>query len=323
MADNTGNYVSRGQLAIEILNAGKAVATAITLSAKATTTAPAAKYTISPLSPLPVVGDWVFQGAVASKVISLPSGTEVELQDGTGLLNGAAQLVKGVPADSALDSLILQAQAFIDRHTRQWFNARAGVVKRMGNNSSLMQLPVAIISVSQIILNGNQPPLDLAGALIGTGRFISDDRRNPRIILRRANLDIFALEPRVFLKERITEITGVFGFLEEDGSTPLLIQRATLKLAILRMMNTAGASAAASASSGDRGPVESEKTDIHEISYFDPRASTGSSTSDGTGLSGDDEVDDIIASYKGPILIGGSMPDVGARGSASGWWQGD
>lgn len=311
--DNTGPYVSRGQLIIELVNAGKATATVVTLSAKATTTAPAASYTFAPTTPPAVVGDWVIQGAIASKIISLPGAGQIELADGTGIDNGPAQLVKGAPADSALDSYIAQAMAFIDRHTRQWFNARAGVVKFPGNNTQIVQLQVPIISVSQILLNGNQPPLDLSSALIFNGRFTPDDRRNPRIILRRVNVDIYALEPRLFLKDRVTEITGVWGFLESDGSTPVLIQRATLKLAIIRMINTAGKTAAESASTGERGPVQSEKTDIHEISYYDPRSSAATSLDAGSGLSGDDEVDDIIASYRSPMIIGGSWPDTGAR----------
>ena len=321
MPDNTGPYISRGQLAIELGNAGEAVATPLVLSAKATTVAPAAKFTFSPAAPAPVVGDWVKQGAYAQKIISLPTATEVELEDGTNIVNGSAELLKGVPADSAMDSYIAQAMAFIDRHTRQWFNARAGVVKIPGNNSQLAQLQVPIISVSQILLNGNQPPLDLASALIFNGRFTPDDRRNPRIILRRANIDIFALEPRILLKDRITEITGVWGYLEADGSTPLLIQRATAKLAVMRKLSTAGSSAVTAAGSAGLGPIASEKTDMHEISYHDPRTSDSASLSSGTGLSGDDEIDDIIVSYRSAIIIGGSMPDVGARTETGGWWS--
>ena len=317
--DNTGPYVTRGQLVIELVNAGKVTPSAITLSAKAPTVAPAASYTFAPTTPAAAVGDWVMQGALASKIIALPGAGQIELQDGTGIENGAAQLLKGVPADSALDSYILQAMAFIDRHTRQWFNARSGTVKHPGNNTQLLQLNVPIISISQILLNGNQPPLDLNSANIFNGRFTPDDRRNPRIILRRANVDIYALEPRFFLKDRISEITGVFGYLEPDGSTPLLIQRATLKLAIIRMLKSAGASAAESATSGDRGPVQSEKTDIHEISYYDPRSGSGGGLNEGTGLSGDDEVDDIIASYRSPMIMGGSWPDTGARTEAGAW----
>ena len=31
----------------------------------------------------------------------------------------------------------------------------------------------------------------------------------------------------------------------------------------------------------------------------------------GTGLSGDDYVDDVIAAYKGPVIVDGSYPDFG------------
>ncbi len=83
MADNTGPYTSRARLLKELCKAGKGSLTSLSLSAKATTSAPAAKYTYAPTTPAAKIGDWVIQGDVAQQIISLPSGTELELADGT------------------------------------------------------------------------------------------------------------------------------------------------------------------------------------------------------------------------------------------------
>jgi len=309
MADNIGNYVTRGQLIIELANAGKASRNNIALSSGTPTTAPAKKFTFAPATPTPAIGDWVVQGVFSAQIISLPTVTEIEIDDGTDFVDGIAILVQGLTFTGAeIDAFILSAMAFIDRHTRQWFNARTFTAKFVGNNTHLWQAPVAIISVAEVRLNGETPAIPVADYIVFNGRIMPDDRRNPKIHLINRDPGVFRMTSRSFRDDRQTEVDGVWGFLEDDGTTPEMIQRATLKLAVLRCLNTPGGSASSSASSSGKGPIKREETDLHEVEYYDPRSGGSSSDKhDGTGLSGDDEIDDIIAAFKSPIIIGGAL----------------
>lgn len=325
MVDNAGSYVSLGQMLTAFADGGLAVSEKVMLTAKTGTVAPAGTFNVagSTLTPAgPQVFDWIVQGPYAQQVLSVTT-TVATLADVTNLVNGEARLVRTSLMASEIQAFGLEAMAFIDRHTRQWFNARALTMRVVGNNSPLFQFQVPIISISAIYLNGDTAVFPVTNYMAPVSRVAPDDRRNPRILITRGDIDIYQCAPRIWRDDKESVIEGVFGFLEADGSTPLLIQRATAKLAVMRALSPAGKAAIDAAGSSTIGPLKREKTDKHEVEYFNPSdTAKGSNLRAGTGLSGDDEIDDVIASYRSPILIGGSILEVTPRytSEVTTWW---
>lgn len=312
MPDNTGPYATIAKLLVELGNAGQATVSKLVLSNKTATTF---DFTTSATTP-PAIGDFLVQGAFHALLTNV-SPTQITVADTTDFVEGSAKFANTEFDETELNNLILDAMDFIDRHTRQFFNSReftialGNEIKLEGNNSRLVLLPVPIIRIDTIRKNNEDALLDLTDVKIYKSRAIPDDRRNPMIKLIRDDHDIFVVNTGRFLRGTITTIEGAFGFLEPDGSTPRLIERATLKLAIIRAVNSIGASAGSSASTSGKGPLKREKTDLHEIEYYDANATNTNAGNAGTGLSGDDEIDDIIAAYRGPPIIGGTFPDIG------------
>lgn len=311
MSDNTGPYCNLAQLLLAFAKAGQGSQEKVLLASRTVTVGNAGTFVITAPTLTPTVMDWIVQGDQAQQLTAV-AGTLGTVADITNLANGEARLVRVVQTAAELAGFRSEAMAFIDRHTRQWFNARPVTMKVTGNNSTLFQLNVPIISIEYVKLNGDLNPLDVTTYHYGVSRTQPDDRRNPKILMVRQNIDILTLEPRVFLSERVTEIKGVFGFLEEDGTTPLMIQRAVLKLAVMRAINDPGTAGLHSAGATQKGAIKRERTDLHETEYFNPNEAAGSRNSGGvgTGLSGDDEIDDIIAAYRSPALIGGSIIEI-------------
>lgn len=327
--DNTGPYVSVAKLLSELVNAGKATSKSLVLSAKTPTTLPEHTFTFAPASPAPVVGDFIVQGNNYT-TISNVSGTTVTVIDGTNIVNGKAKAVTYSGEESDLQEFILMAMAFIDRHTRQWFNARTfdstKPLKLEGNNSHVMFFPVPILTLTAARKQAGGENLNPIEIQVFNSRTVPDDRKNPMIKLRQEDDDVLFVSSGKWMRGVRAEFEGTFGYLEEDGSTPKLIQRATLKLALMYAVKTLGESANQSATSGEVGPIKREKTDLHEIEYYDARTSSGGAKgglNEGTGLSGDDEVDDIIAAYKGPMIIGGTLPDIGVEAPVIWSWTKD
>jgi hypothetical protein len=216
----------------------------------------------------------------------------------------------GIPEGNVQDSIDLWS-AFIDRVTRQWFEPRQKVLLLDGSGSDTLFLPVPIIALTAIYLNGDfRTPVNLDELTVYDGS--SDEaRRNPKIRLSSAPYyrDIFLpLQRRMgvgFARgDRNQRIEGTFGYVEADGTTPLLIKRAVLRLVAANV-----GSFKQSLTAGG-GWVKSESTGGHSISYGFPDAKVGT-----MGVTRDAEVEMIIQMFKGPILL--SAP--GSRGSGSSW----
>ena len=327
--DNTGPYTSVAKLLNELVNAGKATSKSLVITAKTVTTAPEHTFTFAPATPAPVVGEFITQGNYHSLITNV-SGTTITVMDATNIVNGKAKAINYSGEESDLQDFIATAMAFIDRHTRQWFNSREFTdikpLKLEGNNSEVLFLPVPALTVTSIRKQQGTEILDPLFYRVFNSRTLPDDRKNPMIKLRQEDDDVLFVSSGKWMRGVQAYITGTFGYLEEDGSTPKLIQRATLKLALIYASKSLGEAASESASGGDVGPVKREKTDLHEIEYYDARTSGGSKGAglkEGTGLSGDDEVDDIIAAYRGPILLGGTFPDIGVEAPVIWSWTKD
>lgn len=326
MAYNTGLYTSAAKLLLEMANAGEIEAQSVVLSAKTLVSGTKYSFTFAPATPAPAVGDFLVKGDYAALITNV-SGTTIEADDATNIPNGKAKFAKFDGDLADLEAYIKQAMAFIDRHTRQWFNARtfddSKPVLMEGNNSETLFFPVPILEITAIRKESGSEILDPTFYQVFNGRDFPDDRRNPMIKLRREDDDVLFVSSGKWMRGVRAVITGIFGYLEADGSTPLMIQRATLKLSLIYALKTLGESASSAAEGADVGPIKREKTDLHEIEYFDARTGGKDSTNDGTGLSGDDEIDDIIAAFKGPIVIGGTFPDIGIEAPIISSWTRD
>lgn len=326
---NTGLYTSAAKLLVELANGGKLQGQSLVLSAKTLVSGNVYSYTFAPATPAPAVGDFLVKGDIAA-LITQVAGTTLQADMGAPSIsidNGKAKAIKYDGDIADLEAYIRQAMAFIDRHTRQWFNARTfddtKPVLMEGNNSTVLFFPVPILEIHSIRKEAGSEVLDPTFYQVFNGRDFPDDRRNPMVKLRQEDDDVLFVSSGKWMRGVRAVITGIFGFLEPDGSTPLLIQRATLKLSLIYASKSLGELAVSVAESGDVGPIKKEKTDLHEIEYFDARSGGKDSINDGSGLSGDDEIDDVIAAYKGPIVIGGTFPDIGVEAPVIASWTRD
>ena len=311
--DNENNYLSYGELLLQMALAGntKVVKSPITLSGKVSNpSGDVFTFAVAGSDPTPMVGDVIHQAGKTACIIDFPSGTEIKIDTVDEIVNGPSELLHSETVPKAYgEQLISQAMALIDERTGQFFNKRSGVFNLEGNNTALMLFPVPIIEIEKMIANSSTTELKEGQdfdfvAFKGRSR-PQDDRRNPRIKLNigRGRSDIYSgsLTSRVFVKGALTEITGSFGFLEPDGSTPALIKKATALLVMVDINEPVGSTAS---SSSGAGPLKRLKVDLHEKEFFEASSNKDSVKS---SASGNEEVDRIIALYRAPIRIGGSI----------------
>lgn len=211
-----------------------------------------------------------------------------------------------------IEAAIATWTAFIDRITGQWFESRALTVQLDGTDTDTLFLPVPVITLTSLHING-----DFVNAVAATdfrlyNRAFPDDRRNPRVklITNDRFQDVFTPPvlrgrgPAFMFGKQNQQLIGNWGFVETDGTTPLLIQRALLKLAVKQLSSGSLARGGGSltGSSGPAGPLILESTDGHTQQWGNlvrPTLSPGS-----IGVTGDPEVDEILKMYKRPIKIG-------------------
>jgi len=312
--DNTGLYCTFEDVVVELYEGGVTTVgtSAITLASK-TTDAGGDTYEYS--AGTPQLNDVLYQSGEYDRIIEILTGPArvrvVKTGADNSIANGPATLLRSsAPAlnKRRTEGLIKQAMEQIDRSTRQFFNKRTGVFKLEGNNTPLLHLQVPIIEITKLVVNSGAQELfegELQDFVAFKGRQSpQDDRWNPKINLNvgRGRDSIYSrpLSNRVFVKGTLTEITGSFGFLEPDGSTPSLIQLATKALVIDQINNPI-----ADTDTAETGPLRRLKVDLHEKEFFDPRS--GSSSSLKSSETGNARVDRILAKYRSPILVSGSF----------------
>lgn len=201
-------------------------------------------------------------------------------------------------------------QQVLERATRQWFDERNLVLNLDGTDCDTLHLPVPIITCDYIKINDESTELDTTKYRVYNGRLLPDDRKNPRIKLvnDQARADIFTApvfgRQLKFRKGRQNqEISGTFGYVELDGSTPEAIKRALTKLVVEKLTKPIYPAAGSSIAPPPPivGNLLEEWTDGHKRKYG---AAGGDKLPRRSGLSGitdDPEILDIIALYKAPI----------------------
>lgn len=215
------------------------------------------------------------------------------------------------PDDATIQSAICLWQQVLERVTRQWFRPIATSFRLDGTDSDALHLPVPIISIDELRINDSEDALGADRYRVYNGTLLPDDRKNPRIKLRDNwgyQRDIYTAPDRTsrarFFKGRQNQyVSGVFGYVEPDGSTPAMIKRALLKLVIKALATplVGGGSSGLIPPPLTSGVVSEEWTDGHKIKW---QISGGELKPKAPGLSGlidDPEVQMIVKLYKSPI----------------------
>lgn len=184
--------------------------------------------------------------------------------------------------DTRLATLIDLATAYIDRVTRQWFEPRAMTITLDGNGSETLLLPVFPIEVVSVTVDG-QVVTDYKVY----NRFFPDDRRNPKIYR-----DAGWPEGR-----QNVSIQGTWGFVDKIGTqytTPAMIKQVAKRL-VIRELPLLGD--AEGQEERKRARIVSESTDGHSYT-LERLAAT-------LDLTGDPDIDGVLALFRAPIAIGG------------------
>jgi hypothetical protein len=210
---------------------------------------------------------------------------------------------EGVTVVKASDDKIIELievwQKYIERQTRNWFLKKSMTWYMDGNGTTLLQMSVPIITVSELTINDVVISSDDYKIYNGRGETGRDDRKNPRIKIVTGDTNIFNGTGQVRssitlfeVGEKNIKVTGEFGYVETDDSVPAPIQYALKKLVVRRcdpMVSSIG---------GPAGPTIEEETDRHRRKWADPI-----SGSKAWSMTGDPEVDQILAMYKAPLMM--------------------
>jgi hypothetical protein len=203
-------------------------------------------------------------------------------------------------------------QSFLDRATRQWFIPKSIILSVDGTDSDAIHFGVPIIAIDYVRINNSTTNLESQLFKVYSAIRYPDDRRNPRIkLVNERDLDIFTApvlgRKLKFRKGRQNqEIKGTFGFTEDDGSVPRLIQRALLKLVIEKLtlpVYTPDPATAPVPPSPLVGNLIEEWTDSHKRKYGHVGGEVSKRRPGLSGITSDPEILDIIKLYRAPIGV--------------------
>lgn len=176
--------------------------------------------------------------------------------------------------DAQLERLIAVSCSFIDNVTGQWFESREKVIRLDGRGGKNLILPVFLSEADYVKISG-----EVVEDYVLYNRM--EDRAYPKIFRAvrwpKGRLNI--------------EISGTWGYVEEDGTTPPAIRRAAMKLAMYNF--PALSDTEAQEEKNLRGILLSETTDGHSYSLSEGAVSSLSAGA----ITGDTEIDQILKSY--------------------------
>lgn len=212
-------------------------------------------------------------------------------------------------SDSRAIMLIKHWQQWFNANTRNFFTAKEIMVDLDGNGSSYMHLPVPIITCTALYINDdmtNAVSADYYRVYNQRGPVV-DDRHNPKIRLTSSNVGtIFeSSSSGIFQKGLRQRIVGTWGFVEDDDSTPIPVQRA-IKILVVATYQTIAEGEVDQMIVGRK--VE-EVTDRHRITFTDLYDKIGA-----WNPAGITEVDMAIRMYRSPIrveVVGSSDLNIG------------
>lgn len=264
--------------------------------------------------------EWRWKISAGAPYQASPEDFEVLVQSGGSSVDTYISIAdvraEGITVAMASDAKVLSYietwQAFIDRACRQWFIPKTMILSVDGTDSDALHFGVPIISIDYLKLNSSPTALETWLYKVYSACRYPDDRSNPRIkLVGDDELDIYTAPLNFsrlkFRKGRKNqEIKGTFGYVEENGSVPKLIQRALLKLVIEKLTKpiyVADPSTTPTPPPMISGIVTQETTDGHSLSYEPAGGSTAERRTGLSGITSDPEILDIIKLYRAPIGI--------------------
>lgn len=208
-----------------------------------------------------------------------PNSPQV-LGDKVGYISISDARASGVPAtvtDATLIDLIQGCQSYFDEETGKWFEPREADLMMDGMDMSTLFLPVPIISIYGLYRNSDFTNVVSSSDYVAyKSRQPFGDRKNPRVSLLSSAMDsifspMFARGGRaLFLKgEQNQKVSGVFGWIETDGSTPMMVRRAVTMMVVLNAV-PGGGIAGSDTSLNVSGPLTKKKVDRSEYWYAQP-----------------------------------------------------
>lgn len=211
-------------------------------------------------------------------------------------------------SDPRMEQLILDAQAYIERETRNLFRPVYDTIRVDGKGAGRMFLGLPIIGADAVLPNSSseatRDALAVAFNRIDYSHLFTpkpDYRRKPSISYR-SEVDVFAgtspLARGYFRPGRQNQtVRAVWGFVESDGTTPRLIANAALRL----VYGTATALDPNAVSVA--GPLKSRTVDRHSESWAE--AASGNLK---RALAVSKEVEEALMLYKAPIAMSAPSP---------------
>jgi len=200
----------------------------------------------------------------------------------------AEGVTAAMASDARLLSLLVEAGALLDRVTGWFFEPRQKTFRLDGRGAPTLELLVPPLQLDEVRIFGatiSMHPDDLV--IVGTPVELGFDA--PRLTLRRA---VF---PR---GAGNVEASGVWGYTEPDGTplgrTPLAIRRAAMLLVLRQLPKLTDADSAAARSAWR---LLEERTRDQSYRLAARRDA-------GVVLTGDPEVDELIARYRRPAGLG-------------------
>jgi len=180
--------------------------------------------------------------------------------------------------------------------TGNWFTPKQMTIDLDGNGSRVMWLDVPIITIDSLYINDDFTNAVDTDYYTVYNRLYPDDRKNPRIKLKRRQRSVFDTSRDLIFQtgDLNQRVVGSFGYVDEDGSVPFLVQRAIMTLIVLT---------AELKSDGDIdqllvGRLVEEVTDRHRVKYSDIWDEIQAWKS--TGIT---EVDMALEHYRRPAKI--------------------
>ena len=213
-------------------------------------------------------------------------------------------LTEETASDQQVAAAIVLWSQVIDKICGQWFEPRAVTFRLDGSGSDVLHLPVPIISISSLKVNGESVALASDRYVAYTNRVMPDDRLNPRIRLGNAGSYWTGSGPFYAVGIQNQSVTGIFGYVEEDLSTPAPIKYALMKLISEKLKNPPNANEdlPPDENLGLQGPVIEETTDGHSRKWANVSVKM---TRPGiaSGITSDPEINAILLMYRRAPMI--------------------
>ena len=172
-------------------------------------------------------------------------------------------------SDEELEGLIALSCEFIDR-TGQWFELRDKAIRLDGRGGKNLILPVFLYEADYVKIG-----LEEIDDYVLYNRM--EDRAYPKIF-----------RCSCWPKGRLNiEVSGKWGYVEENGTTPPAIKRAAMKLAMYNFPSLSDSDS--QEEKNLRGLLLSETTDGHSYELSESAVTNS--------ITGDTEIDQILKSY--------------------------